>query len=108
MIKAIFNLLLSTFVLARVNAFISSPRALTFRTRPLAGGPTLTGQPWRLDLSLRVPVADTFLIKRLTLLVRFEEEPGFEPPQGCLVPILSEDATTEVLLTRLITRALEY
>jgi len=69
------------------------------RMRPMAATniPTLTGQPWRLDLSLRIPVDDKVLVKRISVEARFEEEPGYEPPQGILVPIRSEDESIEVL-----------
>jgi len=100
--KSRINFILFLVLAARAAAFNPSSSFMGSRNmermRPMAAAniPTLTGQPWRLDLSLRIPVNENVLVKRISVQARFEEEPGYEPPQGILVPIQSEDDSVEV------------
>ena len=53
---------------------------------------TLSGQPWRLQLSVQLPQANgQITTKQLSMEARFELDEGYEPPQGRLVSISTED-----------------
>ena len=57
-----------------------------------ATSPTLSGNPWRLALSLTLPdTAGNIVSRSMAMTVNFVVDEGYEPPQGRIVPVTNSD-----------------
>lgn len=83
--------LLALLASTPVACFISVDRSASQQIRlirPLHSQPTLSGQPWRITLNLKLVTAKGKSVdKVLTMSSQFLVNEGYEPPQGKLVAV---------------------
>jgi len=74
----------------------SQPRALLNRRSSTTSKATLSGQPWRVSLDLKLPVGGKVVDSSVRFDAMFEVEEGYEPPQGRLLPQQSASLPEEL------------
>ena len=57
---------------------------------------TLSGQPWRLQITLTATDSTGRVVERpLSLAVNFDVDEGYEPPQGTIVPVMGAEGSDD-------------